>query len=94
MEDEMVIDQEIVGELDVFLDDALLQEFANDQGQTVEWRIESVAGRSCCTITLDRTPMPPVIAHDDQTALDNASVQTIELLTRGDPALEPQLAFA
>jgi hypothetical protein len=90
----MVMDEEILGELDEFLDDALLRDFACAQGLTAEWRIERAGGDYRCTISLNGTDMLPVTASDDQTALDNASGQVIELLTRGDPALEPQLAFA
>lgn len=90
----MVIDDEILGETDEFLDDTLLREFANDQGLTFGWQIGPAGLGSLCTIELDGRRYPAAQGHSDQGALDNASVQVIQLRTRGDVAAEPELAFA
>lgn len=90
----MALDMEMAAELEEFFNDDLLRVFAEDQGLAVAWRIEPFANGHQCTITVDGTDMPTATAHDEQTALDNASVQTIELLTRSEREREPMLAFA
>lgn len=90
----MVMDDELACELTEFLDDTLLSIFAEDQGLTMEWRVERLTHGHCCIIKLDGEEMPAAIGRDDQGALDNASVQAIELLTRRARQDEPELAFA
>jgi aerobic-type carbon monoxide dehydrogenase small subunit (CoxS/CutS family) len=87
-------DRELEAEMaDIFNDD-LLKTFAHDQGLIVEWSIEPAGDNRRCTIMLNGTAMPSAEAPDAQSALDRASVMAIELLTRGDRANEPMLAFA
>lgn len=86
-------DREMDAELQSFFNDDLLRAFADDQGLIAEWSIEPAGNGQRCTITLNRTAMPSVEAPDAQSALDRASVMAIELLTRGDRANEPMLAF-
>jgi hypothetical protein len=93
-EDAMEHDRELAAEMTPFFNDDILKAFADDQGLVAEWSIEPVGDKQRCTITLNGTAMPPVEAPDAQSALDRASVMAIELLTRGDQAPEPMLAFA
>jgi hypothetical protein len=87
-------DRELEAEMAPFFNDDLLKAFAHDQGLFAEWSIEPAGDNRRCTITLNGTPMPSAEAPDAQSALDRASVIAIELLTRGNPADEPMLAFA
>jgi hypothetical protein len=88
------MDEEIIAEMEEFLDDTLLREFANDQGLNFGGRFEPVGGGYRCTLVIDGREMPSATAHDEQAALDKATIQAIELLTRGTEAQEPVLAFA
>jgi hypothetical protein len=88
------MDEEIIGEMEVFLDATLLMEFATDQGITFDSRFETVVGGVRCTLILDGAELPAVGAHDEQAALDSATVQAIELWTRAEREREPTLAFA
>ncbi|HEY1124565.1 MAG TPA: hypothetical protein VGE65_02950 [Sphingobium sp.] len=88
------MDEEILAEMAEFLDDTLLREFASDQGLVYEARFEQVADGYRCILLLGEFEMPSVTAKDEQTALDRASIQAIELLTRNEQENEPMLVFA
>ena len=88
-----MLDEELAAEMSGFLDGTLLAEFARDQSLTYEARFEPVAGGCRCTLLLSGREMPATIAQDEQSALDQASIQAIELLTRGDLAPEPELVL-
>lgn len=89
-----MLDEEIAAEMEEFIDGTLLAEFARDQNLTYEARFEPIASGWRCTLLLGGREMPVATAKDEQAALDQASIQAIELLTRGDLAEEPELVFA